>query len=52
MKRVTETDIRALQSRADRARKPKTKPGMDGMPQVTGNDFTITRDSMDILTYA
>lgn len=52
MKRVTETDIRVLRSRAGRARKPKTKDGIDGMPQVVGNDFVVTEDSLDILTYA
>ena len=52
MKRVTETDIRALRSRASRAKKPESKPGMDGMVQLTGDKFTITNESMEILTYA
>lgn len=52
MKRVTETDIVALRARADRAKKPKTKVGIDGMVQLTGQDFIVTSDSLDILTYA
>ena len=52
MKRVTETDIVALRSRAGRATKPKTKPGIDGMEQVVGNEFIITKDSLDVLSYA
>lgn len=52
MKRVTETDIVALRARAGRAQKPKTKQGADGMAQVVGDKFVITKDSMDILTYA
>ena len=52
MKRVTETDIRVLRSRAGRTPKPKSKVGIDGMVQLTGNDFVCTKDSLDILTYA
>lgn len=52
MKRVTETDIRALRSRAGRAPKPKSKVGIDGTVQMTGNEFVCTEDSLDILTYA
>ena len=52
MKRVTETDIAALKARAGRARKPKTKVGMDGMEQLVGNEFIVTKDSLDILTFA
>ena len=52
MKRVTETDIRALRSRAGRTPRPKSKVGIDGMVQLTGNEFVCTRDSLDILTYA
>ena len=52
MKRVTETDIVALRARAGRAQKPKSKKGIDGMVQLTGNDFVCTKDSLDILTYA
>lgn len=52
MKRVTESDIRKSRLRADRAPKPRTKVGIDGMVQLTGNDFTITKESLRILTYA
>lgn len=52
MKRVTETDIRALRSRSGRTPKPKSKVGIDGMAQLTGNEFVCTKDSLDILTYA
>lgn len=52
MKRITETDIRALRSRAGRAQKPKTKTGIDGMQQLTGDSFKVTKDSLDIITYA
>ena len=52
MKRVTETDIVALRARAGRARKPRTKTGADGMVQIVGNTFEVTKDSLDILTYA
>ena len=52
MKRVTETDIRALRPRAGRAQRPKSKVGIDGTVQLTGNEFTITKESLDILTYA
>ena len=52
MKRVTETDIVALRARADRARKPKTKIGIDGTEQLVGNSFKVTKGSMGILTYA
>lgn len=52
MKRVTETDIVALRSRASRTPKPKSKTGIDGMVQLVGNDFIVTKDSLDILTYA
>lgn len=52
MKRVTETDIVALRARAGRTPKPKSKTGIDGMVQMTGNDFKCTKDSLDILTYA
>ena len=52
MKRVTETDIVALRARADRASKPKTKTGIDGMEQIVGNTFKATEATLDILTYA
>lgn len=52
MKRVTETDIEVLRARAGRARKPKTRKGIDGVEQVTGDGFIITKESLDILTYA
>jgi len=52
MKRVTETDIAARRARAGRTPKPKSKTGIDGMVQLTGNDFVCTKDSLDILTYA
>ena len=52
MKRVTETDIVALRARAGRTPKPKTKTGIDGMVQLTGREFVVTKDSLDILTYA
>ena len=52
MKRVTETDIRALRSRAERTPKPKSKTGVDGTVEMTGSDFVCTKDSLDILTYA
>lgn len=52
MKRVTETDIIALRARAGRAHKPRTKTGADGMVQIVGNTFEVTKDSLDILTYA
>lgn len=52
MKRVTETDIVALRARADRAKKPKSKKGIDGMVQLTGNEFIVTKDSLDLLSYA
>jgi len=52
MKRVTETDIRVLRSRAGRTPKPKSKVGIDGMVQLTGKEFVCTKDSLDILTYA
>ena len=52
MKRVTETDIVALRARASRKPKPKSKVGIDGTVQLTGNEFVCTKDSLDILTYA
>ena len=52
MKRITETDIVALCARAGRARKPQSKIGIDGVAQLTGDEFIVTKDSMDILTYA
>ena len=52
MKRVTETDIRVLRSRAGRTPRPKTKVGIDGMIQLTGDEFKCTKESLDILTYA
>lgn len=52
MKHITETDIRVLRSRAGRATKPKTKVGIDGVPQMVGNSFKVTKESLDILTYA
>ena len=52
MKRVTETDIVALRARAGRSRKPKTRVGIDGMEQLVGNGFEVTKESLDILTYA
>jgi len=52
MKRVTETDIRVLRSRAGRAPRPKTKVGIDGSIQLTGNEFAVTKESMDLLIYA
>ena len=52
MKRVTQTDIEALRARAGRAKKPKTKTGMDGMEQIAGSEFIATKDSLDILSYA
>lgn len=52
MKRVTETDIVALRSRASRTPKPKTRIGVDGTVEMTGNTFVCTKDSLDILTYA
>lgn len=52
MKRITETDIRVLRSRAGRTPKPKTKVGIDGVPQMVGNSFKVTKESLDILTYA
>ena len=52
MKRVTETDIRALRSRAGRTPKPKSRKGIDGTVEMTGNEFVCTKDSLDILTYA
>lgn len=52
MKRITETDIVALRARAGRARKPRTKTGIDGMEQMVGDTFTITKDSLNILSYA
>lgn len=52
MKHITETDIRVLRSRAGRTPKPKTKIGIDGVPQLVGNEFKVTKDSLDILTYA
>lgn len=52
MKRITETDIRVLRSRAGRTPKPKTKVGIDGVPQLVGDSFKVTKESLDILTYA
>ena len=52
MKRVTETDIVALRARAGRTPKPKSKVGMDGMVQLTGDKFVCNKESLDILTYA
>ena len=52
MKRVTETDIRVLRSRSVRTQRPKTKVGIDGTLQMTGSEFVITKDSMDLLIYA
>ena len=52
MKRVTERDIRVLRSRAGRTPRPKTKVGVDGALQLTGNEFKCTKESLDILTYA
>lgn len=52
MKRVTETDIRALRPRAGRTPRPKSRKGIDGTVQMTGNEFVCTKDSLDILTYA
>lgn len=52
MKRVTETDIRVLRSRAGRAPKQKTKTGMDGMVQLAGGNFLVTKDALDLITYA
>jgi len=52
MKRVTENDIATLRQRASRSRKPKTKTGVDGMSQLTGDEFKITKESLDLLTYA
>ena len=52
MKRVTETDIRVLRSRAGRTPKPKSKVGIDGMVHLTGKEFLATKESLDILTYA
>lgn len=52
MKRLTETDIVALRARAGRTPKPKTKPDMDGMPQLVGDEYKVTADSLDILTKA
>lgn len=52
MKRVTETDIVALRSRASRTPRPKSKTGIDGTVQLTGNGFECTKESLDILTYA
>ena len=52
MKRVTETDIVALRARASRKPRPKSKVGIDGTVQLTGEGFECTKDSLDILTYA
>jgi len=52
MKRVTETDIKVLRSRAGRTSRPKTKVGIDGTLQLTGNEFKCTKESLRILTYA
>lgn len=52
MKHITETDIRVLRSRAGRTPKPKTKVGIDGVPQLVGDTFKVTKESLDILTYA
>lgn len=52
MKHITETDIRVLRSRAGRATKPKTKIGIDGVPQMVGDSFKVTKESLAILTYA
>lgn len=52
MKHITETDIRVLRSRAGRTPKPKTKIGIDGVPQLVGDTFKVTKESLDILTYA
>ena len=52
MKRVTETDIVALRARAGKTPKPKTREGIDGMPQLVGQQFVVTKDSLDIITYA
>ena len=52
MKRVTETDIVSLRARAGRTRKPNTKKGIDGVEQVTGNAFLVTKDSLDLLVQA
>ena len=50
MRTITESDIKARRARA--SKKPKTKTGVDGMVQMTGSDFKITKESMDIITYA
>lgn len=52
MKRVTENDIATLRARARTRPKPKKKVGIDGMVQLTGNEFIITKESMNIITYA
>ena len=52
MKRITETDIRVLRSRAGRTPKPKTKVGIDGVPQLVGDSFKVTKESLDIISYA
>ena len=52
MKRITETDIVALRARAGRTPKPRTKVGIDGMEQLTGDVFKVTKESLDIITEA
>ena len=52
MKRITETDIVALRARAGRTPKPKTAPDIDGMPQLVGDSYKVTKESMDIITKA
>ena len=52
MKHITETDIRVLRSRAGRTQKPKNKVGIDGMEQLVGDEFIVTKESMDIISYA
>ena len=52
MKRITETDIVALRARAGRTPKPRTKTGIDGMQQLVGDSFKVTKESLDIISYA
>ncbi len=42
----------ALRARANRASKPKTKTGVDGMVQLTGKEFAVTKTSLALLTQA
>ena len=51
MKNLTTTDIVALRARAGK-RKPRTKPGVEGLEEMAGGGFEVTEDSLDIITEA